>query len=186
VGRGIVGVAADDGRYLWRYNKPANGTANCSTAVYHDGSVFAASAYGTGGGLARLTRDGDRVQAQEVYFTKKMENHHGGMVLLNGYLYGSNQQFLTCLEFQTGKVMWETRETGKGSILSADGRLYYRDERSGTVFLVEATPEKYIEHGRLTQPQRSKLAAWPHPIIANGKLYLRDQDVLLCYDVKQK
>jgi outer membrane protein assembly factor BamB len=187
LGRGVVGVAADDGRYLWRYDRPANRTANISTPVYHDGAVFAASAYSTGGGLVRLTRDGDGVQAEEVYFNKRMQNHHGGMVLVDGYLYGTGSNALICQEYKTGKVMWEAREPGKGSICYADGRLYCRNEGGkGTLFLVEANPQRYVEHGRFDQPHRSSLNAWPHPIVANGKLYVRDQDVLLCYDVKQK
>jgi hypothetical protein len=82
--------------------------------------------------------------------------------------------------------MWDARQPGKGSIASADGRLYYRNEGGrGQIFLVEATPEKYIEHGRFDQPERTKLPSWSHPVIANGKLYVRDQDLLLCYDVKK-
>lgn len=186
LGRGVVGVAAADGKFLWRYDSPANTTANCSTPIIFDGFVFAASGYGTGGGLAKLSKEGDAFKAEEVYFTKKMKNHHGGMVLLNGYIYGSDEGFLTCLEAKTGKVMWDARQPGKGSIAYADGRLYYRNEGGkGPIFLVEATPEKYIEHGRFDQPERTKLASWSHPVIANGKLYIRDQDLLLCYDVKK-
>jgi outer membrane protein assembly factor BamB len=185
--RGVVGVAAADGKFLWRYNKPANGTANCSTPIYHDNSVFAASGYGTGGGLVQLSQNQDGVKADEVYFTKNMKNHHGGMVLLDGYLYGSDEGMLTCLEFKTGKVMWAERRTGKGSIVYADGRLYYRNEGGrGALILVDANPKQYVEHGRFDQPDRSDKNAWPHPVIANGKLYIRDQDVLLCYDVKQR
>jgi outer membrane protein assembly factor BamB len=182
---GVVGVAAEDGKFLWRYDNPHNSTANCSTPLYHDGCVFAASGYGTGGGLAKLTRQESTTSAEEVYFTTKMQNHHGGMVLVDGYVYGSNEGQLTCLEFKTGKVMWQERRPGKGSIACADGRLYYRNE-GGPVTLVEATPTKYIECGRFDQPDRSSHNAWPHPVIANGRLYLRDQDVLLCYDLKPR
>jgi outer membrane protein assembly factor BamB len=183
LGGGVVGLSGD-GKFLWRYDHPHNGTANCSTPLYRDGHVFAASSYGTGGGLAKLTRDGDDVKAEEVYFTKDMKNHHGGMVLLGDYLYGENGSRLTCLEFMTGKVQWAERKAGKGSIAYADGRLYYRNE-GGPVVLVEANPEEYVEHGRFTPPRTGK-PAWPHPIIANGKLLIRDQQYLYCYDVKQK
>src|SRR5262249_60764658 len=109
------------------------------------------------------------------------------MLLVDGYLYGTGANSLLCVELKTGKVMWESREPGKGSICYADGQLYCRNEGGrGTLFLVEANPERYVEHGRFDQPNRSSLQAWPHPIVANGKLYVRDQDVLLCYDVKQK
>jgi prepilin-type processing-associated H-X9-DG protein len=183
--RGVVGVAAADGKFLWRYDSPANGTANCSTPIYHEHRVFAASGYGTGGGSVKLSRNGTTTKAEEVYFTHNMKNHHGGMVLVNGYLYGSDEGMLSCLDFKTGEVMWEDRHPGKGSIAYGDGHLYYRNE-GGPIVLVEANPKKYVECGRFEQPDRSGHAAWPHPVIANGKLYIRDQDVLLCYDVKQR
>lgn len=191
----LVGVAAADGKFLWNYDKPANRMGiNCSTPVYTDGQVFAASAYGTGGGLVKLTKDGkDGVKAEQVYATKSMENHHGGMILYDGCLYGANGGneggFLICLDFKTGKVLWDEREdpkrVEKGSIAFADGRLYYRTE-SGTVLLIEPNPKEYVEKGRFKQPDRSKSPAWAHPVIANGKLYIRDQDLLFCYDVKKK
>jgi outer membrane protein assembly factor BamB len=182
---GVVGVAAADGKFLWRYDRPANRTANCSTPIYHDGCVFAASSYGAGGGMVKLTRSNGAIQATEVYATKHMKNHHGGLVLVDGYVYGSDEGLLTCLDFKTGKVMWNERRAGKGSIAYADGRLYYRNE-GGPVILVEANPQAYVEHGRFDPPDRSGLMSWPHPVIANGKLYLRDQGVLLCYDVKRQ
>jgi len=185
LGGGIVGVAAADGKFLWRYDRPANGTANCSTPLYHDERVFAASGYSTGGGLVRLTTQGNAWDAEEVYFTRKMQNQHGGMVLVNGYLYGSNEGTLVCLEFATGKVMWEDRRPGKGSIAFADGCLYYRNE-GGTLVLVAANPQKYVELGRFSQPHRSDKPAWAHPVIANGKLYIQDQGMLLCFDVRQR
>jgi outer membrane protein assembly factor BamB len=184
LGGGVVGLSGE-GKFLWRYDHPANGTANCSTPLFHDGRVFAASGYGTGGGLVRIRRDGDKYKAEEVYFTKEMKNHHGGMVLLDGYLYGADEGRLTCLDFNTGKVAWAERKAGKGSIAAADGRLYYRDE-NGPMLLVEANPAKYVEHGRFEPAPKSGEAAWPHPVLANGRLYLRDQDLLFCYDVKKK
>ena len=190
----LFGVAADDGKFLWRYNKPANNNGiNCSTPIYQDGYVFAASAYGAGGGLVKLSKTPDGgIKADEVYFTKKMQNHHGGMIVVDGYLYGANGGngggALLCLDFKTGKVQWDQRlenRAPKGSIALADGRLYYRTE-NGTTLLVEPNPKQYVELGRFQQPDRSDAPAWPHPVIANGKLYLRDQDVLLCYDVRAK
>jgi len=193
--KALIGVAASDGKFLWRYDKPANRMSiNCSTAIYHDGHVFAASAYGAGGGLVKLSKDADgSVKAEEVYATTDMQNHHGGMILLDGYLYGANGGneggALVCLDFKTGKVMWDQRESAgrraKGSLALADGRLYYRME-DGTVVLIEPSPKQYIERGRFEQPDRRRQPAWAHPVIANGKLYIRDQDVMFCYDVKAK
>lgn len=180
---GVVGVLAEDGKYLWRYDKPANQTANCTTAVYSNNHVFAASNYGVGGGLAKLTREGDATTAKEVYFTPKMQNHHGGMVLVGKHLYGSGPE-LTCIDFLSGKIEWQGK-AGKGSIAVADGHFYYRNE-GGPIILAEVRSDKYVEKGRFNQPDRSRAPAWPHPIVANGKLYIRDQDLLLCYDVKAK
>src|SRR5262245_16043978 len=184
---GVVSVAGEDGKFLWRYDHPNCGTANCSTPLFFEGSVFAAAGYGKGGGLVKISvRDGG-FDAKEVYFTKEMKNHHGGMVLIDGYLYGSDDPGqLTCIEFKTGKLMWQDRGPGKGAVSYADGRLYCRDEGSGRVCLVEANPLSYVEHGRLKQPDRTGHSAWPHPVIANGKLYLRDQDMLFCYDIQAK
>ena len=197
----LVGVAAADGKALWTYDKPANRNGiNCSTPFHHDGQVFAASAYGAGGGLVKLAKDGDKgVKAEEVYFTKKMENHHGGMILHDGCLYGANGGngrggSLVCLDFKTGKVNWDGQDAEKpipkGSVAFADGRLYYRtDARGGAacaILLIEPSAKEYVEKGRFEQPDRSRADSWAHPVIANGKLYIRDQDVLLCYDVKAK
>jgi alcohol dehydrogenase (cytochrome c) len=195
ISNALVGVAASDGTFLWRYDKPANRMGiNCSTPLYHDGMVFAASAYGAGGGLVKLSKGSDEaVKAEEIYATTDMQNHHGGMILLDGYLYGANGGnsggALACLDFKTGKVMWDQRESAgrraKGSLALADGRLYYRME-DGTVLLIEPDPKQYIERGRFEQPDRRKPPAWAHPVIANGRLYVRDQDQLFCYDVKEK
>jgi outer membrane protein assembly factor BamB len=157
--------------------------------------VFAASAYNAGGGLVKLGKDGSGgVKAEEVYFTRNMQNHHGGMIVVEGGLYGGNGGnsggYLVCLDFATGKVLWNERDKGrggvpKGSLALADGRLYYRTE-AGTVVLIEPNMERYVERGRFDQPNRTRQPAWAHPVIADGKLYLRDQDVLFCYDVKAK
>ena len=192
--KSLIGVAASDGRFLWKYDHPASKSGiNCSTPIYLDGMVFAASAYGNGGGLARLIKEpSGEVKAEEVYFTKRMENHHGAMIVKDGYLYGANGGntggWLLCLEFKTGKIMWDQREgrkVPKGSMVMAEDLIYYRVE-DGTVLLIEPNPKKYIERGRFSQPDRSSKPAWAHPVIANGKLYIRDQGVLLCYDVKAK
>ena len=188
--KAVVGVAAADGKFLWQYEPPANRMGiNCSTPIYQDGQVFAASAYGAGGGLVKLSKEADGgVKAEEVYFSKKMQNHHGGMIVVDGCLYGANGGneggSLVCLDFKTGKVLWDgQRQAPKGSVALADGRLYYRTEK-GALLLIEPSPKEFLERGRFDQPDRSELPAWAHPIVANGKLYVRDQEVLLCYDVK--
>lgn len=182
---GVVGVEASSGRFLWRYKNTANGTANIPTPIFHDGHVFSASGYGTGGGLVKLSAEGQNVTATEVYFSRAMVNHHGGMVRVGDHLYGANERELLCLEFKNGKTpTWSDRCVGKGSVTFADGHLYVRSE-GGSVALVEATPSGYREKGRFSQPDRSRNPAWAHPVVANGRLYLRDQDILLVYDIKQ-
>ncbi len=189
---GLVGVAAEDGAFLWRYGRPANSHGiNCSTPVHHAGTIFASSAYGTGGGRVRLVRNADGgIDAEEIYFTQRMQNHHGGVIVTGGSLYGANGGnsggALASLDFETGEPQWDERrgehEVPKGSLALADGRLYYRTEE-GVMLLVEPSSEKYLERGRFEQPDRSDKPAWAHPVVASGKLYLRDQGALFCYDV---
>lgn len=184
--KGGIGVRAKDGKFLWRYNRVANKTANCTTPIFHEDQIFFTSSYNTGCAVLRLKPEGP---AEEVFFSRRLQNHHGGVVLLDGYLYGSSGFKggpLVCMKFATGEVMWRDRSVGQGSISYADGRLYYRSETSGEVALVEPTPAGYREKGRFLPPDRSKRPAWAHPVIAGGRLYLHDQDVILCYDVKEK
>ena len=185
---GLVGISAAEGKLLWRYNKPSSKNNAC-TPIFHDGSVFAASGYDPGTAIIQLRapeKQGGTFRAEEVFFTQKMLTTYGGMVLSEGHLYGSLGDMLGCVELKSGNVVWTDRGPGKGSVAWADGRLYYRNERNGTTFLVEPNPKEYVEQGRLEQPERSKHPAWAHPVIANGRLFLHDQDLLLCYDLKQK
>ena len=180
---GLVGIRASDGSYLWNEHSSANRHANISTPVYHDGYVFGASGYGTGGALIRLESKAEKTSAHLVYHTMQMKSHHGGFLLWDGYVYGTDEAILTCLNFLTGEVMWEDRSVGKGCVVYADGNIYLRSER-GQLALFEATPEGYREAGRFDQPYRSKAHAFPYPVVTGGRLYLRDQDILLCYDVR--
>ena len=183
-GQAAVGVRRSDGKLMWRYTEAANNTANAATPVYADNKAFFSSAYGTGGALLALRAAGGEVRAEEVYFTRDMQNHHGGMVLLNGYLYGFNNAILTCLEFATGKMMWRDRSVGKGSITAADGNLYVLSE-DNVMGLVEATPMAYREKGRFSIPDRG-LPSWAHPVVSGGRLYIRNQGTLAAYDIRAK
>jgi outer membrane protein assembly factor BamB len=178
-----VGVRANDGKLMWSYSKPANDVANCTTPVYHDGKVFYTSAYGTGCGLLALVPGGNGlVKEQEMYFNREMQNHHGGVVLHNGHLYGSSNAILTCMDWLTGAPKWKDRGVGKGSLTYADGMLYLFSENN-TVGLAEATPEGYREKGRFSVEDQGR-PSWAHPVVAGGKLYIRNQDYLNCYDVR--
>ena len=176
-----VGVRAADGKLMWRYTKAANGTANVTTPVLFDNRVFVTSAYNTGAALLRLRKEGGEVRADEVYFTRDMMNHHGGVVLVNGYLYGFSNAILTCLEAATGKVQWRDRSVGKGSLTYADGRLYVVGE-GNTVGLVDASPAAYVERGRFEIADQG-WPSWAHPVVAGGRLYLRNQGVLASHDI---
>ena len=177
----IIGLAADSGELLWSYEKSANRTANVSTPLFANDRVFSASAYGTGGGLARISKDGNVFSAESVYFEQKMQNHHGGMVLIDGYIYGTGSNSLICMNFETGEIAWQARAAGKGSIAYADGHLYCYGEKN-IVALVEANPKEYVEKGRFTVDKKN-FPTWAHPVVANGKLYLRDMSTLTCYSV---
>jgi outer membrane protein assembly factor BamB len=179
-----VGVRATDGKLMWRVRNVANGTANIATPVYADGRVFYTSAYDTGGALLSLRAASGAVSANQVYFTREMQNHHGGVVLVNGYLYGYSDSILTCLEFATGKRMWRDRSVGKGAVSYADGNLYILSE-DNVVGLVEATPAGYREKGRFGIRDQG-WPSWAHPVIADGRLFIRNQGMLTAYDIKMK
>jgi outer membrane protein assembly factor BamB len=186
-GNSLFGIATENGEILWRADR-AGRTAVVPTPIYYDNHVYVTSGYGVGCNLFKITREGGKFKAEEVYANKDMANHHGGVLRIGDHIYGhSDSQGWTCQEFKTGKTVWKNRGVGKGSIVYADGHLYLRSEGgSGPIALVEATPDGYKEKSRFDQPDRNRLNSWPHPVIANGKLYIRDQGVLLCYDVKQK
>jgi outer membrane protein assembly factor BamB len=177
-----VGVRASDGKLMFRYARAANRTANITTPVFANNKVFFTSGYGTGAGLLDLTVKNGEVAANEVYFTLNMKNHHGGVVLVDGYLYGFNDAILTCLDFATGEVIWRDRSVGKGTVSFADGHLYVQSERN-LVALVEASPKGYTEKGRFEIPDKG-LSSWAHPVVSDGRLYVRNQDTLVAYHIK--
>src|ERR1043166_7700679 len=176
-----VGIKADDGTLLWRNTRPANNVANCTTPIYHDGLAFITSAYDTGSILLKLTSNAGKTAAEEVYFTRDMMNHHGGVVLVGDYLYGCNNNNLTCMEFKTGKVRWKDRSVGKCSVTAADGMLYCLSE-GGVMGLVHASPDKYEEASRFSFKVKGG-HSWAHPVVTGGRLYIRNGDDVMCYDV---
>lgn len=180
--KGICGIRAEDGQFLWGQNASANPTANCATPLVSNRFIFSSSDYGTGAELVELTSNGQETAAKQVYFTKEMKNHHGGMVLLDGHVYGSSADILSCVDLKTGKTKWRQRSM-KGSVVYADGKIIFRHE-NGPVTLLAANSRKYQELGRFEQPDRSDKPAWAHPVIADGRLYLRDMDKLLVYNLK--
>jgi len=189
VGRGVIGVDAETGRFLWSYNNVANNVANIPTPVVRGPYVFITTAYSTGAVLLKIVRNDDGFEAREVYFInhKDFQNHHGGVVLVGDHVYaghGASRGDPACIEFGTGKVVWKQKSPSGGSaaVLYADGNLIFRYDR-GEVLLVEATPDEFRIKGRF-KPIRGSGPAWPYPVIHNGRLYLRHSDVLACYDLR--
>lgn len=193
LGRGLIGVRASDGHFLWGYNRIANATANIATPVVRANWVFASTGYGAGSALVEITKGDDgTIGAREVYFVSadKFQNHHGGMVLLGNHVYGGdgqNRGLPTCLDLATGKVVWggniRNAGTGSAAVVAADGQLYFRYQ-NGVVLLIEASPEQYRETGTLTIPNVTQ-PSWSLPVVADGRLYLREQDTLYVYDVRK-
>jgi outer membrane protein assembly factor BamB len=185
--KGVVGVDAKTGKFLWRYSEAAKGPAQMATPVARDNYVYGA-ANRIGGGLVRLKASPDGIAAEQVYFTRGLPNSLGGSVLVGDHLYGTTPEGLVAAEFLTGKLKWQEKSIGPGSVAYADGRLYLHGE-NGDVALIEATPEAYREKGRFTPPDRPKHnnrgeKAWTYPVIANGRLYIRDLGTLWAYDVR--
>jgi outer membrane protein assembly factor BamB len=184
IGPGLLGVDAKTGQLLFCYRGNV-GSVSANTPIFHDGRVFAsAGGLDAAGGdaLLELVETAKGVEAKQVYLRRNLMAFHGGVVRLGEYLYGTGKGGLACLDFRTGEVKWRQRSVGEGSLLAAEGRLYLRGTQ-GQMALVEATPEGYREKGRFEQPERTRFATFAHPVVANQRLYLRDDDLLFCYDI---
>jgi outer membrane protein assembly factor BamB len=192
-GRGLISVAADDGRLLWNYNKIANGTANIPTPIVKGDYVFGSTGYDDGGSaLIKVSAGrGGKLTATEVWYkaSNQLQNHHGGVVLIGNHLFlghGHNNGFPACVEFLTGKDVWRPgRGPGSGSaaLAVAGDKLYFRYE-DGTMALMDANPRKFALKGTF-KIKTVHSQSWSHPVIFEGKLYLRDQNDLHCYDIKK-
>jgi outer membrane protein assembly factor BamB len=192
MGRGLVSIRASDGWFMWGYNRVANGTANISTPIAKDDFVFASTGYDTGAALLQLTAAPEgRVTATEKYFLdgRTLQNHHGGFVLIDGVVYGGHGQnngFPFAMDLATGRMLWErARGAGAGSaaVTAADGRLYFRYQ-DGTMALIGADPKAYQLISSFPIPS-VRNPSWSHPVIADGRLYLREQDALHVYSIKR-
>jgi outer membrane protein assembly factor BamB len=179
-----LGVDVNTGKQLWSYNQVSNQTANIATPIVRGNRVFLSSDYGTGAGLLELSGGAGGITAREVYFTREMRNHHASSILVGDHLYGFSSSILTAMKFDTGEVAWKDRSVGKGSMVYADDRLYLFSE-NGVVGLAEANPSGYKEHGRF-EIQAGNAKTWSHPVVANGTLYLKDQDTIYAYDVRAR
>jgi outer membrane protein assembly factor BamB len=187
---GVVGVDAETGEFLWRYTQTSGGPANIATPVVRGNYVYSTNARRFGAGLVQLTAANGGVNMEQVYFERDLPNSLGGQILLGDFVYGTNPEGPVAAEFATGKIRWRSPEGGPGAVQYADGHFYWHLE-SGEVALSEATPEGYREKGRFTPagpPKRkdTRERAWAYPVVANGRLYIRDLDHLWCYDVRAR
>lgn len=183
--KSVVGVSPRDGALLWQTDF-AGRTAVIPTPIVRGNEVYVTAGYGAGSKLIRI-EPGNKVTT--VYENKVMKNHHGGVVLIGDHVYGHNDFAWIAQDFATGAEVWNNKGPGKGSLAAADGMLYCFDEREGNVVLIEASPRGWTERGRFKLDPQTKVRSarggiWTHPVISNGKLYLRDQDLISCYDVK--
>jgi outer membrane protein assembly factor BamB len=188
VGRGLIGVEAATGRFLWGYNRIASDIANITHPLVWGDHVFVANSYNTGSALLRVARKGETIGAEEVYFLpyKQFQNHHGGMVLLGNQVFGGsglNRGEPACVDLASGEIRWKSSPltSGSAAVLYADGHLWFRYDR-GLVALVEANPKEFRLKGQF-MPLTADGPAWAHPVIHNKKLYLRHNRLLACYDV---
>lgn len=189
---GAVGVAAANGKKLWSFRRnPAFDDVVIATPIFHDNCLYATVGFNQGCDLIKLTPKGSEIGAERVYTNKTVDNRDGGVVLVDGHVYGHSETLgWFCQEFKTGKIVWSDKALGRGSVTCADGLLYCCTEKDGIVALVQPTPEGWTEAGRLKLPRKSTLrrpsgGLWTHPVVANGKLYIRDQELLFCYDIKR-
>ena len=189
---GTIGVAAKDGKFLWRFDKLGNNTASIPTPIVLGDQIFTAAGYGgKGGALLTLSKGGKTgVEMTEEYYKPELKNKHGGVTIVGDYAYADTDDsgHPYCAEWKTGEIKWKRGREGKGSgscaITYADGHLYCRYQ-NGYVTLVPAIGKRYDEVGSF-KIENCKEPSWPHPVVIGGKLYLREQDILWCYDVSAK
>jgi len=183
-GDSIAGVAASNGKLLWQTERRGR-TGVVATPIIDGNRVWVSSGYGIGSHMYEVTASGGSFKVEEVYASRSLKNEHGGAIQVGKHVYAANGPTFVCMELATGDVAWKERSVGNGSLAFADGHLYLRSER-GPIALIKASPEEIIEVSRFNQPDRTRKKSWAHPVIANGNLLIRDQDLLLCYDVRAK
>ncbi len=187
--KALIGVDADSGALLFRYPHETRFDVNALMPIFHEGRIFISSGYGAGSELLKLTVAGKKASVEQAWQNKDLDNHHGGVVLLDGYLYGAafkpGEHAWVCLDWNSGKTMYRAPGVGKGSLTSAEGMLYiYGDSDSGKVGLVRATPDGHEVISQFHIPQGGEGPCWAHPVVCGGRLYLRHGNFLYAYDVK--
>lgn len=185
IGMGLVGVEAETGKLLWSYDG-TKGQANSATPLVSDNFVYSGAGR-VGGGLVKLSSKSNEFDAEQLYFSPKLPNAQGGSIKIGDHLYGGGRSTMMCIDFESGEVRWEERIPDSASMCFADNRLYLH-LNNGDVMLVEPSPEAFRKQGKFSppnQPDRGKAKAWAYPVVANGRLYIRDLGTLWCYDLRQ-
>lgn len=180
--RGIVAVDAHTGNLLWSNDWSAGNVANCPTPVYADGYIFWSNGYGKGGICLKLKKTDGKITAETAWTTKELVCHHGGYIVHEGHIYGNHDGGWACLELKTGQRKWFERAVGKGSLCFADGMLYLYGERGGVCALATCSPDGLEIKGQVKV--EGKGPSWAHPVVAGGRLYLRYDTNLYCFDVE--
>lgn len=184
--RSILGVDADTGRQLWQFKHVTYADENIIRPIFHDGEVFVSTIFDAGSVKLKIRVEGDAMRAEEVWRSSDLDNQHGGVILVDGYLYGASRRQngakWICLDWKTGRMMYAERGVGRGSLTYADGMLYVLSDK-GTAALVKASPTGHEVISSFEIPPGGEGPAWAHPVVCGGRLYLRHGDRLFAYDV---
>ncbi|GHT36283.1 polyvinylalcohol dehydrogenase [Planctomycetales bacterium] len=188
---GLLGVNAETGEQLFYYEHKTKHDINATMPYYKDGKILISSGYASGTELLQFGTENGKITLTPVWKQEKLDNQHGGLIVLDGYIYGSAHHYKRgvwmCVKWDDGSIVWEDRGAGQGSITYADGMLYCLGESEEGIFaLVKATPEKYEEISRFTLPEEGAGKFWAHPVVNNGKLYIRHAGFLYCYSLTAK
>ncbi len=179
-GGGIFCVDARTGAKVFSDPFSAGNTANCPSPAAADGYVFWSNGYGKGGLCMKLTPTG----GEQAWTTRELTSHHGGYLIDNGFIYGNHERGVACLDLKTGQKKWFDKSAGKCSITYADGMLYLFGESDGVACLASASPDGFKLAGRVKV--QGEGPSWAHPVVIGGRLYLRYDTNLYCFDVKAK
>ena len=185
---GLVGIAADDGRLLWRHPRPPLRIASSYTPIVQGDWVCSPNGYGGGLTLLGLTLDKSGITPVEQYHQDfKFNSFQDATTLVGDHLYAIERAGKeVCIEVQTGQRLWTADgpdQTRRAALTYADGRLYVR-RSDASMSLVEASPGGYVRRGSFQIPDPEEAAGVTFPVVADGHLYLRDNRRLLCYDVR--
>ena len=185
--KALIGVNADNGELLFQHPHETQHDVHATTPIFHDGQIFITSGYGSGSEMVKLIVDDRKASVELVWQSKELDNHHGGMVLIDDYLYGAAHQRnggrWICLAWNDGAKKYAEKGVGKGSLTYTDGMLYCWSEK-GQVGLVPATPEKHEPVSEFTVAEGGDGPTWAHPVVCDGRLYLRHGSVLHAYDIR--